>query len=128
MLPFPPPVSVTDSVWLGGGGPSVPVPESATVSGLLGALLVTMSVALATAAALGAKVTVIEQLAPTASVGGQEFCWPNSAASAPPIAMPLIASSAPPVLETVSVLLALLPASWSPKESGTGPNEACGIA
>ena len=55
----------------------VPVPDSATVSGLLGALLLTDSVPVADPAAVGANDTLTVQEAPAASDVPQLFDSPN---------------------------------------------------
>ena len=94
-----------------------PVPDSATVSGLPGALLLTDSVPDAAPAAVGANVTLTVQEAPAASEVPQLFDSPNG----PVTPIDDIAAAADPVLLTVTVRAALVePTFWLPNDSLDG--------
>ena len=63
--------------------PAVPVPVSPAVCGVLGSLSATLNVAVAAPVAVGVNVTLIVQLAPTASVAPQLFVCANDDKSVP---------------------------------------------
>src|SRR5213593_2962406 len=86
----------------------VPVPERATACGLPGALSVTLTFALRLPVAVGLKLTVIVQVALTASDAGQSFVCVKSPGFVPVRAMPLIVSGAVPVFCSVDVCGALV--------------------
>jgi hypothetical protein len=80
-----------------------PVPLTPTVCGEPGALSATLRFAVSEPADFGAKVIVILQVAPTATLVPQVFVWLNELALAPVKVMPVIESEAVP--ELVSVML-----------------------
>jgi hypothetical protein len=80
----------------------VPVPESATICGLLLALSFRARVAVRLPAELGVNVTAIVQLAPAASTEPQPLVAAKSLALVPVIVTPLMLSAALPVLLTVT--------------------------
>ena len=65
----------------------MPVPDSATVCGLLGSLSVTLRVAVAAPVTVGVKVTLMPQFAPTASVAPQVVVCAKDDADAPLMVM-----------------------------------------
>jgi hypothetical protein len=84
---------------------TVPVPDNATVCGLLGELSVIVSVPVRVPTAVGVKVTSILQFFPAASVAPQglvDVVWPKS----PLVVMLLIFSVEVPVLVKVTAFLA----------------------
>jgi hypothetical protein len=86
---------------------TVPVPDSATVCGLLGELSVSVKVPVRVPTWVGVKVTSILQLLPAASVLPQGFVlvvWPKS----PLVAMLLMFSVEVPVLVSVTAFAALV--------------------
>src|SRR5947208_940000 len=97
------------SVTAGAGG-SVPVPLKTTLCGLPLALSVMFRLAVRLPVAVGVKLTLMVQLAPTAIVlglSGQIFAWPKSLAFVPVIPMLLIISGALPLFVTVTVCVPL---------------------
>src|SRR5580658_7597337 len=80
----------------------VPVPESATVCGLLGALSVTWTKESNAPVSTGPKVTLIVQEPLGARVDGQLFVSPKSAALPPAMAIPLMLRVAPPAFVNVT--------------------------
>ena len=80
----------------------VPVPVSAAVWGLLGALSVTVSVADLAPEAVGLNVTLIAQLAPAATLLPQVFVCEKSAPLAPVNVMLVIVNVAVPLLVSVT--------------------------
>lgn len=72
------------------------MPDRDTLSGLSAALSVTCTFAARAPVAVGRKVTLTVQLAPTAKLAGQLFVCEKSPALAPVIATPLIDSAAVP--------------------------------
>jgi len=90
------------------GAGAVPVPLSVNACGLPAALSETCTLAARGPVALGEKVTVIEQVAFTASDAGQLLVWPKSAPSVPPVAMDAIVSGAVPELRSVDDCEALV--------------------
>jgi hypothetical protein len=94
----------------------VPVPESATVWGLPGALSVICTKELNAPVSRGAKVTLTVQAPFGARLAGQLFVSPKSAAFPPAMAMPLTESVPPPALVKVTCCAALVdPVAWVPK-------------
>src|SRR5205814_8616504 len=129
-----PPAECVHGVWLAGPGAVVPagvvpVPVSAAFCGLSGALPVTVRVAERVPASVGAKVTDIPQLVPTASVRPEQPSptTVKSSGSAPRTAALFTNSGALPVLATVSNCGALVvPVSRAPKVSDDGESETAG--
>jgi hypothetical protein len=68
----------------------VPRPESGTVCGLPGALSVIEIEAVRNPCAVGENVTLMRQLAPAATVGGQLLDWAKSPSSGPVMVMPVM--------------------------------------
>lgn len=76
-----------------------PLPLRLTVCGLPAALSLTVSVPVAVPVCCGVKVTLMEQLAPGATLEPQS----SLSAKSPVVAMPVMLSVSPPVLERVTV-------------------------
>jgi hypothetical protein len=95
----------------------VPVPDSATVSGLPGALLLTDSVPVADPAAVGANVTLTVQEPPAAMELPQVLVWLNG-----PLTLTEDTDAAVlPGLDTVTVCAALVdPVAWLPNDTLDG--------
>ena len=91
---------VGDTLSVGG---AVPVPVSGIVCGLPGPLSVTESVALLIPEAIGLKVTLMVQLAPTARLVPQPLARAKSPLLVPVMATLLIVSAEPVPLVSVSV-------------------------
>jgi hypothetical protein len=112
------------------GAVATPVPLSATVCGEAGALSVTETLAPRDPAALGVKVTEIEQLEPAASVeglSGQVFVCAKSPAFVPVIPIELIVRAPVPVLVRVTLCAELVvPTSCWPKLRLVGENVTAG--
>ena len=85
------------------GGTLTPVPESATLLGLLGALVRNVRAAVRTPVADGVKVMVKMQFAPTARLAPQAFPKIKSAAFAPVTVMLVMFSVAVPLFVSVTV-------------------------
>jgi hypothetical protein len=83
---------------------AIPVPERATVCGLPVALSVTVVVPGWLPAAVGVKVTLMEQLAPAATEAGQVLVWEYGALTT----MVVMFSAAVPELVSVTVCAALV--------------------
>ncbi len=95
----------------------VPVPDSATVSGLPGALLATDRLPEAAPPAVGVNVTLTVQEAPAASEDPQVFVSANGA----PVETEDRLAVAVPVLDTVTVWAALAdPTAWLPNDREAG--------
>jgi hypothetical protein len=94
----------------------IPVPEREAEGAVPGALLFTVRVAVRAPRAVGAKVTLIVQVALTASVldpVGQLLVRAKSPGFVPPGVKPVMLSGAGPVLLTVIVCTALVvPTTW----------------
>jgi len=100
-------------------GPNCPVPESATVWGLLGAVSVTATVPVIPPAAKGLKVTLMIQLCPTARAMPQLFVCAKLLLAA----MEEMLSAAAPVLVIVTDCAALVVVTvWGPKTKLEGVN------
>lgn len=81
----------------------IPVPDSATASGLPGALLVTVRVPLAAPLLVGANLTLTVQELPTPMELPQDFVWLN----VPLVVMDVTEAAVLPGLVTVTVCAAL---------------------
>jgi hypothetical protein len=87
---------------------AVPVPESATVCGLLTASLAKVMAAVRVPFAVGVKVTLIVHLAPAATLDPQLFVWAKSLALAPETAMFVMLKAALPELVRVTARVVLV--------------------
>src|SRR6188508_21475 len=87
---------------------ATPEPARLTAWGLSAALSFTDRVARRSPSVPGAKVTVIEQLAPAARLAGQFPPRLKSAAPSPPSVMPAMSSGPPPVFESETVCCGLV--------------------
>lgn len=104
---------------------AMPVPLKLAVCGLPAALSVTVNVPLRAPEAVGAKLTLIVQLPPTAKEEPQLFVWVKS----PLVAILVMESAAVPLLDKVTVCAALLvPTLWLAKLRLTGVRLATGAA
>lgn len=83
---------------------AVPVPVRNRPCGLPDALSATVTEPERVPTAVGVKVTLIEQLAPAASVVPHVFVWPKS----PVMVIPEIVSGAVPVFESVALWAGLV--------------------
>jgi hypothetical protein len=83
----------------------VPLPAKLSITGLTPAL--TLSVAVLDPAEVGSNMTLIEQLAPTATEVPQVLVWENEPAFAPPNVMLVMGSGTAAVFVTVTALGAL---------------------
>ena len=83
---------------------AVPVPVRETICGLPGASSVMVIAPVLVPRAVGAKVTLIVQLAPAATEPAQVFVWAKS----PLLVIPVMLSRAAPVLVNVTVCTALV--------------------
>src|SRR6185437_935126 len=95
-----------------------PVPDSATVAGLTGSLLLITSAALRAPAAWGAKLTLTTQLLPASIVLARQSSevTTKSAASVPLNVRPVTRSDAAPVLVTLTGCDGLkVPCGWAAK-------------
>jgi hypothetical protein len=108
---------------------AVPVPERLTVWGLPAVLSVILTDAVRLPLAVGSKVTLIVQLAPTASELPQLLVWAKSPALAPVIVTLEIFRVEAPVLLRVAVPVPLVvPTGWFPKERLPGETLPVGAA
>jgi|SRR5450755_261119 len=101
-------LAVGGAVILKSGLPLVPVPVRAAVCGELASLSATLRVAVAAAAAVGVKVTLIVQVAPTASVAPQVEICAKDVGDAPPMVTAIAESAAALLLVRVTVLAMLV--------------------
>jgi len=114
---------VGDSVTAG----AVPLPESATLCGLPAASSLTLTLALRFPLAVGTNLTLIVQVALTASDPGQSFDCVKSPGFVPAMAMPVMVSGAVPVFLSVDDWDALVdPTSCEPKARLAGVNVTAG--
>lgn len=113
-----------ETVKLGG---AVADPLNETDCGEPLALSLTVRDAESLPAAVGEKVTEIEQFDPATSVAPQLLLWPKLLALVPVIAMPVMESVAPPEFESVTVCTALeVPAAVVKLSGPAGLNVAAG--
>ena len=109
------------------GVKSLPVPESATLCGLPGALLEMVMLPLREPPAIGAKVTLIVQLAAAATLVLHVLVCAKSAGFVPPTVILVIVSGALPVFVKVTRWAALLvPTFWVLKLRLVGDRVAAG--
>src|SRR6266851_1832291 len=105
----------------------MPVPTSGTVCGLPAALSVMLIEAVRVPVAVGAKVTLIVQVAPAATEAPQVFVCAKSPLFVPVMAMLEIINAAVPVLDRLTICTALvLPTRWPPKLILAPPNTTIG--
>jgi hypothetical protein len=111
-----------------GTPPPVPLSETVWLEAVLLALSLMVSVALREPAAVGEKVTEIEQLPPIATLPAQLLVVAKSPAFVPLIPMLEIVNTPVPPLERVTVCAVLVvPTLWLPKVSVVGEGVAAGI-
>jgi len=106
---------------LNGAVDEMPVPVRTAVCGELASLSATLSVAVAVATVVGVKVTLMVQLAATASVVPQVVVWAKDEDDVPPIVMAMPVTVAALLLVRVTVLAALVVLMvWLPKSTVVG--------
>jgi hypothetical protein len=86
----------------------VPTPARAAVCGLLESLSATLNVAVTMPVAVGVNVTLIGQLAPTASVAPHVFVWANDEADVPVMLTTMLLTVALLLFFSVTVCAALV--------------------
>jgi len=120
----PPAATVAEvgaTVRLNGAVDEMPVPVRAAVCGELASLSATLSVAVSTDAVLGVKVTLMVQLAATASVVPQVVVWAKDEDDVPTMVMAMPVTVAALLLVRVTVLGALVVLMvWLPKSTVVG--------
>ena len=108
---------------------AVPVPVKFTVCGLPVALSVMVRLAVRLPVAVGAKVTLIAQLAPAATELPQVVVSAKSPLLAPVIAILVTLNDTAPVLVNVTMRAALVvPTPWLPKLTLVGERLIAGVA